>query len=304
MSDTVKAWITSVQKWQHDAIPTVSIHHLIRFHDDVDMHHCRFVLILSHWTRSLRQDCSEATENNGDITKYGHNVDGYPPLDITEQTGIHSKTMASDLHRCDYSKECKRVCSCQKKGNEWTCLNCSFCYECNKTEPQLRKNKPPETCQNNFNLYANWHVISTCCWPHIITEPLPQREQTHGPSHLLRVEVTNLDEYDSHEDIMASVFNNTLYQSTASDSGTASVSQNKDDDNVCTPPSAQQFFDEAAVISKDDEGEWCSMLIKRTFWTTEIITTMSTTRIITARITHALPCQTIIFLHMILSITR
>lgn len=224
--------------------------------------------------------------------------------------------MASNLHRCGCYEGCKRGCSCQKKGNEWPCPNCGCCYERNKMEPPLRKNKPPETCQKKFNLDANWHLISTRRCPHIRTEPLPQSGQPHGQSQLLRGKSqiwmnvivmtiswnpcwTTHSPSTQHPMLALRHF---LQIQTTKMSGHRLPHNNYSTKLQSSDRTARVIYviylSQAHLALKSTDPASMVPL------TTAIITKISTTERITARITHALRCQKIIVLHTIWSIPR
>lgn len=46
MLDAMRLWICTFQKWQHDAIHTISSHDLLPFEDAVKLHHQRAYWII------------------------------------------------------------------------------------------------------------------------------------------------------------------------------------------------------------------------------------------------------------------
>lgn len=78
-------------------------------------------------------------------------------------TRFSCNNRSADIHRCGCLKgsRCVSSCSCQRMGEEITCLLSPSCYQINVPERQLHPNKPSDDCDNPFNDEATFDTLQS-----------------------------------------------------------------------------------------------------------------------------------------------
>lgn len=138
--------------WNHDALKTVSVHHLLPFLDGMKLHYSRITLVLRYWRRSTTAECKDISNNSEDLRIFGYFSDDAPMVADPDFVEKRPKAMTADIHLCRCFKGFRHGCSCQTKGVEFSCFLCICCYIRNGAEPPLRQNLPPAPCRKKFNM--------------------------------------------------------------------------------------------------------------------------------------------------------